>query len=80
MHGKYDCECKSNDHDVAWQQSKVPHKDPSETTKFAMYLCKIYIKITVYHGNILNYFGMTMDYSMDGQVSVSMGNHTNKIL
>ena len=64
---------------VTWHVSdlKVSHKDPSEITKFVIYLHKIYKKITVHHGKIYGYLGMTMDYSMDGQVSVSMVDYTN---
>ena len=67
---------------VTWHVDdlQVSHKGSFEATKLAINLYKIYGKITVHHSKIHDYLGITMDYSMNGQVLVSMSDYTNKVL
>ena len=51
---------------------KVSHKKPEEITKLAIYLSKIYEDIKIKCGHVLDYLGVTLDYSGKGQVQVSM--------
>ena len=50
----------------------MSHKKPEEITKLAIYLSKIHRNIKIKYGHILDYLGMTLDYSVKGQVQVSM--------
>ena len=57
----------------------VSHVDPKENTKFANWTKKIYSKkITIDRGKIHDYLGMDMDWTKDGQVSISMIKHLAK--
>ena len=47
---------------------KVSHKNPWEVTKIAIWLSSIYGEIKVQQGKVLNYLGMTLDYSEPGEV------------
>ena len=61
-------------HQVVWHVDdlKVSHKKPEEITKLAIHLSKIYGDFKVKWGHILEYLGMTLDYTIKGQVKVSM--------
>ena len=60
---------------------KVSHVDPKENTKVADWMKGIYgEKLTIHRGNIHDYLGMDMDWSKDGQVSISMIKYLIKML
>jgi hypothetical protein len=60
---------------------KVSHMDPKENTKFANWMKELYgEKLTIHRGKIHDYLGMDMDWSTDGQVSISMIKYLYKIL
>ena len=59
---------------------KFPHKNPWEVTKFAIWLSSIYGEIKVQQGKILNYLGMTLDYTKPGKVQISMIPYIEKML
>ena len=51
---------------------KVSHKKPWKVTKIAIWLLSIYGEIKVQWGKILNYLGMTLDYTKSGKVQISI--------
>ena len=60
---------------------KVSHVDPKENTKFANWMKDIYSKkLTIHRGKIHDYLGMDMDWTKDGQVSISMIEYLSKLL
>lgn len=60
---------------VCWHvhDLKVSHVDGNELTKFSQWLNNTYgISIVLHRGKVHNYLGMTLDYSMQGRVKVTM--------
>ena len=59
---------------VVWHVDdlKVSYKKTEEIPKLAIHLSKVYGDVKVKRGHVLEYLGMTLDYSVKGQVQVSM--------
>ena len=51
---------------------KVSHKYPWEVTKIAIWLSSIYGDIKIQWEKVLNYLGMTLDYTKSGEVKIPM--------
>ena len=49
---------------------KESHKNPWEFTKIAIWLSSRHGDIKVQHGKVLNYLGMTLDYSTLDEVKI----------
>ena len=67
---------------VVWHvdDMKISHKNPNEITKLAGYLSRINGNIKVAQGKILEYLGMTLDFSVKGEVQVSMTPHMQNVI
>jgi len=67
---------------------KISHEDPKEVDKLIQWLRQEYEsifedgsgKMTVNRGKVHNYLGMTLDYSVPGQVKISMQQYIDEIL
>ena len=60
---------------------QVSHKDLCEITKFAVFLSSIYVKeLPVHRGKVHNYLGVDFDYSMRGEVKISMIKYLNNVI
>ena len=67
---------------VVWHVDdfKVSHQKPEKITKLAIYLSKIYGDLKVKCGHVLDYLVMTHNYSVRGQVQVSMVPYIQNII
>jgi hypothetical protein len=67
---------------------KISHKDPKVVEDTVAWLRQEYEsvfedgsgKMTVHRGKVLKYLGMTLDYTVDGQVKISMDDYVEEIL
>jgi hypothetical protein len=67
---------------VCWHVDdlKVSHVDSLELTRFVHRIAKIYgEQITVKRGQVHDYLGMDLDYSLEGKVRVSMIGYLDKV-
>lgn len=58
---------------VAWHVDdlKISHENPAVVDRFIKYIDGIYPGVTVQRGKELEYLGMTLDYSVEGEVTFS---------
>ena len=59
---------------------KVSQKDLWEVSKIAKWLSSLYGDIKVQHGKKLDYLGMTLDYSIQHEVKISMIPHIQELI
>ncbi len=52
----------------------VSSKSDADIEKFENYMRRVYTDIKVGKGKVLDYLGMTFDYDVPGQVSITMDN------
>ena len=58
---------------VAWHVDdlKISHENPAVVDRFIKYIDGIYPGVTIQRGKELEYLGMTLDYSIEGEVTFS---------